>query len=668
MSSIWYNPCDLLLDASRVKISNVFPSVWTEANVIMGKPIPGPFRYSKTPYTREIVDRAHVSDPVKEIAVMGSAQWGKTGGVVNPFLVWMIRNCPGPAIMTIGNESLIDNAVNKLDEVIYTSGTKPLIKSQTVRNKSQKTGDTNRKKDFPGGFIRVTPASNPKEIRQDSLQYGVFDDFDAMRGTSKSDGDQRLLLLQRFKTYHTNKKIFWISTPTIKGQSNIEKVYLMGDQRKFFIPCPCCGSFITLDWQTEKDDGTKYGITWDIDDKGRVIKESVGYICQDCGGFWNDKEKGEIVNQGYWKATAEPQREDITSYYMNALYSPAGMTDWLGIINEYLECFDGTERIESKWQTFLNLVLGLPYEPMKEKLEAKNIQGNQYNYEIGLIPEKLSIEHGNGSIVLLTCGADLNGTIDDARLDYSIIGWSETGSQYNISHGSIGTYNKSDIQKKYQSDRIKWTYDWEKENNVWDELYRILSQPYLTDTDRGMHIFGTGIDEGYMTHHVRRFVENCNLPNVFSVKGSSADNKYSPHIDKSLFKKALEVKTGKLYILNIGKIKDSIAEQMRLKFDAKIHDSQPRGFMNFPWSANGLYQYNNFFSHFEAEERKVVDSKDGVGISFRWEKKSAAHQNHLFDCAVYNYGVKEIVSELVCKEAELKNHTWADFAQIITNL
>lgn len=664
--SNWNLQCESLLESSRVKISDVRPSIWAESNIIMGKPIPGPFRYSKTPYCREIIDRAHISDSAREIVIMGSAQFGKTGAVVNPFIVWMIRNCPGPTIMTIGNESLIDQAVTKIDELIDSTGTRPLIKAQVNRNKAQKTGDTNRKKDFAGGFLRVTPASNPKEIRQDSLQYGIFDDFDAMRGSSKSDGDQRLLLLQRFKTYHTNKKIFWISTPTIKGQSNIEKVYLMGDQRKFFIPCPCCGSSIPLEWQTENENGTRYGITWDLDEKGRLIPESVGYICKDCGGFFDDKNKSEWVNLGFWKATVEATRPDVTSYHMNALYSPHGMTDWEGLVREYLECFEGNEIIETKWQTFLNLNLGLPYEPQKEKLDAKSIQNNQFNYEIGTIPEKLSIEHGNGRIVLLTCGADLNGTMDDARLDYEIVGWSETGSRYSIKHGSIGTYEYT--QSKFKQDRITYTYDWEKDDNVWDELYHILTTTYMTDTGRGMKIFGTAIDEGYMTHHVRAFTNNCNIPNVFSVKGSSADNSYNPHIDRSLFKKASEVKTGKLYVLNIGKIKDTIAESMRLKFDSKFHESQPVGFMNFPWSANGLYQYNNYFSHFEAEERKIMDSKDGIGLVFRWEKKSRAHQNHLFDCAVYNYGIKEIVAELVCKEAELKNHTWGDFVTIITNL
>jgi phage terminase large subunit GpA-like protein len=667
MSNLWYGQAEYLLDASLVRISDTFPSVWAEENIVMEKPFPGPLRYNMTPYTREIVDRAHLSDPIKEIVIMGSAQWGKTGSVANPFLVWMIRNCPGPTIMTIATANLIDGAVNKLDYVIDITGTRPYISNQSNRNKNQKTGDTNTKKEFPGGWIRVTTASNPREIRADSLQYAVFDDFDAMRSKSKSDGDQRLLLLQRFKTYYTNRKIFWISTPTIKGESNIEEAFLMGDQRKFYIPCPCCSAFITLEWEVEKEDGTKAGIVWQLDEKGRVQKDTVGYVCQECAGFFTDHNKTDYVNKGYWKATAEPTNEDVTSYYMNALYSPPGMADWYGIIKEYMECFKHGERDEYKYQTFENTQLGRPHEIKTQKIEAKDIQKNQIDYTIGLIPEKVSINHGNGRIVLLTCGVDLNGTLDDARLDFQIKGWSESGSAYSIVHGSIGTYYRGEGQKRYKEDRKKYTYDWTKPDNVWDELYTILSSEFATDTERAMNVFCTTIDEGYMTHFARQFAENCNLPNVFTVKGSSADNKYNPSIDKTLYKRAVEVKTGKLYVLNVGKIKDMVAEKMKLVYDEKIHDSQPAGFMNFPYSSDGLYQFNNFFSHYEAEERRIVESKDGVGVTFRWVKKTEMHQNHQWDCCVYNYAAKEIVADLVCQDAEIKNHTWADFVSIVTS-
>jgi hypothetical protein len=58
-----------ILEAGRVHLSTIKPSEWTEKNVMMGKPFPGPFRYDKTPYTREIIDCVAPDHPAKIIAV-----------------------------------------------------------------------------------------------------------------------------------------------------------------------------------------------------------------------------------------------------------------------------------------------------------------------------------------------------------------------------------------------------------------------------------------------------------------------------------------------------------------------------------------------------------------------------------------------------------------------
>jgi phage terminase large subunit GpA-like protein len=662
-----------VLEWARVKISSIKPSEWTESKIIMPKPFPGPFRYDKTPYMRKIIDCFAVDHPAREIVLMGGAQLGKSTGVINPVVGWIIENDPSNIIMTIGNEKLLEQAMVKIDHVIDSAGIRHLIKSNAKRAKSQRTGDTNTSKEFPGGFFRITPASVPSEIRQESYKYGLFDDYDAMKRKTKSDGSHRRLLLKRFTTFATSFKILWTSTPTIKGHSNVEEVYLMGDQEVYEIPCPCCGVFIPLEWSITKDDGTTAGITWQLDNDGKLIEESVGYTCQECGGFFDDKNKADFVMKGVWRATAIPQRPDIYSFHINSLYSPHGMTDWKGYVYEWLEAHPAEgQRDEEKYQTFLNLNLGLSYEPRKETTEAKNIQKNAHDYKIGTIPEKISVGHGNGRIVMLTCGADMNGkilgvnssTVNDARLDYQVIAWTESGSQYSILHGSIGTFIPNESGKRFKEDRVMWSYNWADKNNVWDEFLKVLHHTYTTEDGRPMKIVGLGLDEGYGQMYARDFITRCNVPFAFTVKGQSADNRFNPHIDRSIYKKGLNA--DKLYVLNIGLIKDSIAESMLLKYDPKFHTEQPSGFLNFPYASDGLYQYHNFYSHYEAEERKILETKDGSGVMFRWEKKANNPQNHQWDCHVYNVGMKEIICDLVCKEAKIQNHNWSDFVRLMS--
>lgn len=665
--SNYFDHCLSLIEAARVKISDIKPSNWAEQKVVLPKPFPGYLKYSKTPYTREIIDRFAIDDPAREIAVKGSAQFGKSASIVNPAVGWVIENDPANIIMTVGDERLLEQAMVKIDAVIDNAGLRPLIRPAAKRAKQQRSGDTNTKKEFPGGFFTMTVASNPNEIRQESYKYGFFDDFNAMKSKTKTDGSHRRLILKRFTAFSTSYKILWVSTPTIKGYCNIDEVYERGDKRKFYVPCPCCDEYITLEWETVMADGSKAGIVWQMDENIKLIESSVGYRCQMCGDIFKDTYKSDFINVGVWQPTKAPERPGIYSYHMNSLYSPHGMTSWLDYVYEWIEVHKDGVRDESKYQTFLNLNLGECYEAQTVSVDAKNIQKNTFKYEIGTIPEKISNNyHGNGQIVLLTCGADCNGTMDDARIDYEIVGWSESGSCYSIIHGSIGTFIPNESGKKYKEDRVKFTYDWSKPNNVWDPFLKVLTKVFETDTGRKMRVFGTGIDEGYMTMHVRTFVDKCNIPRVFSVKGQSIDNKYNPSVDKAIYTRAKE--RDKLYLVNIGVVKDSIAEKMLLKYDDKVHEQQPSGFMNYPDASNGLYQYKNFFSHYEAEERKVVETKDGQSITFRWEKKQGNPQNHQFDCRVYNEAIREIITDETCRAAKIKNHNWNDFVRIILAL
>src|SRR5690606_7269445 len=157
------------------------------------------------------------------------------------------------------------------------------------------------------------------------------------------------------------------------------------------------------------------------------------------------------------------------------------------------------------------------YEQQGEAPKANELQKNIRPYEIGIIPEKLSERDGNGRIVLLTCAADLNGTEDDARLDYEIVGWSETGSSYSISHGSIGTFIPRENSMKVKEDRERWSYNHAKSNNVWGKFREIIGEKYRTDTGRNMKIFITGIDCGHYTNHAYAFIDKPNVPGALVV-------------------------------------------------------------------------------------------------------------------------------------------------------
>ena len=191
--------------------------------------------------------------------------------------------------------------MNKLDQMIDNCGIRDLIRPSTMRRKAQRTGDTNKVKEFAGGSLISGSATNHNLLRQRDIQYALVDDYDAAKKSSKQAGSTEKLIQQRTAAYATKSKIFFVSTPERKEESNIEPAFLAGDQRYYHVPCPCCGDYITWFWsiQANYNEKEKAGITWKIDEAGELIPESVGYICQECGGFFDDSNKQELLKS--WK-------------------------------------------------------------------------------------------------------------------------------------------------------------------------------------------------------------------------------------------------------------------------------------------------------------------------------------------------------------------------------
>ena len=658
------NQLSNLLDSFSVRLSNQKPSEWIEENMIMKKPFAGPYRFSKTPYMREIVDCLSPFHPAKTIAFMKGAQIGASAGLIYPGVGWMIKNNPGNCVVMVGAPDLIEKTTEKIDLMIEACKLRSLIRPQVVRNRASKSGDTDFKKEFPNGYVSIGSANNHKNLRQVDLQFGFIDDFEAVKKSSKESGDTLMLIDQRFASYSNKKKLFLISTPELKDSSNIEPAFLLGDQRKYLIPCPCCGEFIELKWscQVEGNEKETAGITWKLSESGKLIYKSIGYICQKCEGWFNDSKKMEWLNKGYWKPTAEPSQDGFYSYHISALYAPHGMYDWSDYVGKFLKAQESLKSGDnSLMKTFTNLCLGETFINDYEEIKATQLQKNIRQYEINTVPQKICELDGNEKIILLTCACDLNGIVDDARLDYEVVGWSTTGSSYSITSGSIGTFIPREGENK--KDRERWTYELYKKNSVWSEFDKVLETVFDCDNGQKMKIFIAGVDSGHYTDYAYAYIEGQRPCLTIALKGKDND-KYTPFgADIPYFKVAMERKD--LFLVNVNKVKDVLATQMNLKHDFNSNFNQEHGFMNFPEPSNGKYSYLNYFSHFESEKRETSMNKDNRGSSTRWVKKTTTSQNHFWDVRVYNIALKEIIAHKLCTEMKLKNKSWAEFVNAI---
>lgn len=664
MSYSYQNVSLELLECARFLLSEIKPHVWAEQNRMMTtdiSPIPGMLSYKNSPYTREIVDCLAPDHPARIIAVMKGAQIGFSTTVIEAAIGWIISQNPGNILFLVGHETLVEEAMTKVDRMIDSCGLRHLIKPNIQRAKNMKTGDTNTRKDFPGGSL-VVGTANHKLLRNRSIQYGFMDDFEAMKGDTKQSGDTTEMIEQRFAAYAKKMKLFYISTPEVKQSSNIEPVYLLGDQRKYNIHCPCCKNPIDLRWSIQVDGNEKNlaGITWKVNQHGHL--SDVGYICQLCAGFFDDSNKNALVQDGFWKPTAEPSQMGYYSYHISSLYAPSYMFDWEHYVIKFIKANPiGQPRDEKLHQTFVNLTLGETYAQQARELSGSNLQMNTRPYMPGTVPEQLSIKDGNGKIVLLTIGCDMNGKEDDARLDYEIVAWSETGSTYSVLHGSIGTFVSRESNMTQKIDRYRWTYLMNRERSVWKELDKILAGEYKTESGRPVKILIGGLDCGYLDKYAYPYLDDTKFF-IIGLKGKGIDKLTQFGHDVATFKPSKE-RPKSLYLVEVNMLKDDLADIMGLKWQDRNEEAQPVGFMNFPMPQGNAYQYENFFSHFEAEH-KIEKIKNGQNV-FLWEKKTSTVQNHSFDTRIYNMVLRDILIKLVSEEQKDKYFSWRDYVAMI---
>ncbi|NRA92339.1 MAG: phage terminase large subunit family protein, partial [Psychroserpens sp.] len=575
---------------------------------------------------------------------------------------------PAPIILAARDEGLVKMMMSsKIEQMIDSTGIRKKIRSSSIKARNSSTGDTALEKQFSGGTLRAFSIQQPSRMRQISAKYGFLDDFEAAK-TDKDAGDAASLFETRFTSYGPQAKIFYISTPEVKQKSNIEPLYDRGDKRKWHVPCPCCGDYITLEWKTKGKDGKKAGITWELDSEDKLIKESVGYTCQSCGGFFKDNIKHELNLAGEWKPTARAEDETFRSYHLSSLYAPAGMSDWADCVQKFLvACPPNKPTKIPEYKTFINTILGWPFEERGREMKANALSLNTREYPIGVVPDQLSIDEGNGPICMVTMACDLGGKNDDARVDYEIVAWSQGGQSYSIDHGSIGTFVNSSKDNE-DIPRDKMTYDHFRHNSVWGQLQEIMEKSIPSDNGKDFfNIQVTGIDTGHFTQNAYTFIDQCIALglNVLGLKGRGIDQTRKLEANTKIYTRGKE--NDLLYLLEVNQIKDELASNMDQKWNEDKDILQPNGLMNFPTPSEGKYTMKSYFKHYEGEKKVMKMDAFGKPIGFVWEKKSAASANHFFDCRIYNLAIKEIASDKVCSDIGLEIHNWHNYCQYMTS-
>ena len=221
---------------------------------------PGRYRTRRTPYMKEIMDALSPGHPAQRIVFMKAAQVGATEAG-NCLIGFIIHQAPGPVLAVQPTVELAKrNSRQRIDPLIEES---PALRRRVKPARSRDAGNTMLSKEFAGGILIMTGANSAVGLRSTPARYIFLDEVDAYPASADEEGDPVSLAEARSLTFAHRRKVFLVSTPTIRGLSRIEREFEASDQRRFFVPARTAGTtqwlkFERLRWEKGKPETAAY--------------------------------------------------------------------------------------------------------------------------------------------------------------------------------------------------------------------------------------------------------------------------------------------------------------------------------------------------------------------------------------------------------------------------
>ena len=389
-----------------------------------GSPYPGRWSTERAPYLREPMRVLSVSDPARDVVFVASAQSGKSEVGVNWF-GYLVDVAPGPTLIV---QSSLDEMSKynrvKLDPTIKASPTlKAKVKEQRT---SQQDGSTAFAKKFAGGFCQLTGANSSKGLQMISAKYGIFEEISEWPDEAGERGDPLAQAEARFKAFsERGYKRLYVSTPGIKGGCRITAKYEASDQRRYYVPCPHCGTYQSLAWDR---------MHWDSDER----PHGAYMACRAHGCVIETRHKAAMVAQGVWLKTypgedappwavapeqldgyhARSSRGREPGFHVWQAYSP--FVSWDDTVAEWLAA-KGTPRAE---MVFAQQCLGEAWEPRGEAPDHQLLHRRREDYPPRQVPP--------GGLVV-TGFAD----VQSNRLEFGIYAWGVGFERWLIDWGVL---------------------------------------------------------------------------------------------------------------------------------------------------------------------------------------------------------------------------------------
>ena len=438
-------------------------------------------------------------------------------------------------------------------------------------------------KEFPGGILVLTGANSATGLRSMPARYVFLDEVDAYPASADEEGDPVTLAEARTTTFSHRRKVFMVSTPTIRGLSRIEREFEASDQRRYFVPCPHCGQRQWLQFER---------LRWA---KGKP--ETAAYACEGCERPIAEHHKTDMLARGEWRATATSADPNAIGFHLSALYSPIGWKSWEQIARDWLAAQGSDEMLRAA----RNTLLGETWVESGDAPEWQRLADRRETF-----PAQVPM----GGL-FLTAGAD----VQKDRIEVDVWAWGRGLQSWLIDHividGGPG------------------------DQASWQKLSDLLGRTWAHASGTPMTIARLAIDTGYETAAVYAWARQVGFGQVAPIKGLEGFNRASPvtgptFVDATIAGKRLR-RGARLWTVATSTFKAETYRFLRLDPPEVTSTADgerfPPGFLHLPGWVDA-----EWLKQLTAEQLVTVKNKRGFA-KLEWQK--LRERNEALDCRVY---------------------------------
>lgn len=243
---------------------------------------------------------------VREIVLQWATRLGKS--FFGQCLALKNAHCnPAPQMLVSATEKLAKEVTARTYEMARQ---RPALNSLLVRARKFQRQDLI---EFRRSKVYVAWARSVSTLADKNVKFGHANEIDKFEHASTSkEADPEKLFTDRFKDCQSARKVLFESTPTVYGESRIERRLLNGTHCRYYVPCHGCRRYQTIDLGKEDEAG---GIKWDRTDSGLTNSEharrTARYECRHCGARWEDHHRPWAIRRGVWSPAGCEVDDDI---------------------------------------------------------------------------------------------------------------------------------------------------------------------------------------------------------------------------------------------------------------------------------------------------------------------------------------------------------------------